>query len=210
MKTLSRTTLLSAIIGTIIYMLLFLFVDKSVDLWVHAHWANTWVNDLGNAISTLAKGSYVRLGLALCFILIIIIDPKLTHPWSRPLLYICLSCAIALVIGEGLKYLLGRYRPSALFKHDLYGFHFFAETSSMHSSPSGHTLRAFSVLTALSLLYRRLVIPCIGLAILIGTSRIVVTAHYPSDVLLGAFIGIFSALWTYHYLIKATPIPNEP
>ena len=32
---------------------------------------------------------------------------------------------------------------------------------------------------------------------LIGASRVAVTAHYPSDVLFGAFIGIFTALWTY-------------
>ena len=30
-------------------------------------------------------------------------------------------------------------------------------------------------------------------------ARVLVTDHYPSDVLFGAFIGIFTAIWAYRY-----------
>ena len=53
-----------------------------------------------------------------------------------------------------------------------------------------------------SLLFRRGRIFFIALAVLIGISRVVVTAHYPADVIFGAFIGIFSALWTYRYFFR--------
>jgi membrane-associated phospholipid phosphatase len=115
------------------------------------------------------------------------------------MLYICLSGAIALVIGDGLKYLLGRYRPIMLFEHNLYGLHFFSAEWALNSTPSGHTIRAFSLMTALALLYRRCAVIFISAAILIGASRVMVTAHYPSDVLFGAFIGIFTALWVYKH-----------
>ncbi|MCB2171068.1 MAG: phosphatase PAP2 family protein, partial [Deltaproteobacteria bacterium] len=127
-------------------------------------------------------------------------------PWSRVLLYVCISAAVAMVIGEGLKYLLGRYRPVMLFEQNLYGFHFFSGKWELNSTPSGHTIRAFSILTALSLVYRRWMPLFISIAVLIGISRVLVTAHYPSDVLFGAYIGIFTALWTFVYFFKKDPL----
>jgi len=43
--------------------------------------------------------------------MIVALDPGIKKRWTRDLLYICVSCAIAVVIGEGLKYLIGRHRP---------------------------------------------------------------------------------------------------
>jgi len=50
------------------------------------------------------------------------------------------------------------------------------------------------------LLHWRFTVVFLSLATLIGVSRVAVTAHYPSDVLFGAFIGIFTALWAYKYI----------
>jgi membrane-associated phospholipid phosphatase len=199
MENLFKKTAVTAGITFIIYLVLFFWVDRAVDLWVQQHWAPTGVFQAGTDISCLAQGSYIKLGLALGFILIIIVDPELQKKWTRNLLYICVTGACAIIIGDGLKYLLGRYRPIMLFEHNLYGLHFFASKWALNSTPSGHTLRAFSLLTALSLLHRRGTVLFLSLAALIGVSRVMVTAHYPSDVLFGAFIGIFTALWTYRY-----------
>jgi membrane-associated phospholipid phosphatase len=197
-----KKTIVAAVISVIIYLALFFYFDRAIDLWVYRNLADTEVFQAGTALSAAVTGSYIRLALALTLILVVIIDPRLKRRWTRNLLFICLSCSVALIIGEGLKYLLGRHRPVMLFENNQYGLTFFSEQGAQHSSPSGHTLRAFSILTALSLLYRRLTPVCIFLAILIGASRVVVTAHYPSDVLFGAFIGIFSALWTYRYFFE--------
>ena len=90
-----------------------------------------------------------------------------------------------------------------LFEQNLYGLHFLSAEWALNSTPSGHTLRAFSILTALSMLYRRFASIFIIIAIVIGISRVVVKAHYPSDVVFGAFIGIFAALWVYkHFFIE--------
>jgi membrane-associated phospholipid phosphatase len=199
MRGLLKKTLVLAGITAIIYVLLYFFADKAVDLWVHHHYASGKVHQYGTYISYLATGVYVKLGLTLGFLFIILYDPGLEKRWVRNLLYICVSGALAIIIGEGFKYLLGRYRPVMFFKHKLYGLHFFASQWDLHSTPSGHTLRAFALLTALSLVYRRLAVVFLFLALLIGVSRVAVTAHYPSDVLFGAFIGIFTAIWTYRY-----------
>jgi membrane-associated phospholipid phosphatase len=197
MENLYKKTVISAAAVGIIYLTLFLCFDRAIDLWVHNNCSNTWVHQYGTYISYLAKGDFFALGIALGFILLFCSDPCMQRQWTRYLLFICLSLAIAIIIGEGLKYLLGRYRPVMLFKDNLYGLHFFSGKWELNSTPSGHTLRAFSLMTALSLLYKRFTIVFIPVAVLIGASRVAVTDHYPSDVLFGAFIGIFSAAWTY-------------
>ncbi|MBN2687774.1 MAG: phosphatase PAP2 family protein [Deltaproteobacteria bacterium] len=199
MRNLFKKTVFYAVITAILYLVLFIFFDKPVDLWVHNTFSNTWLPHAGTYISSLATGSCIELGIALCFILIIIVDSGLKRRRTRFLLYICICGAIAIIIGDGLKYLLGRYRPIMLFEHNLYGLHFFSSEWALNSTPSGHTIRAFALLTALSMLYRRYTVVFISIAAVIGVSRVAVTAHYPSDVVFGAFIGIFTALWTYKH-----------
>jgi len=202
MEDLSKKTAVTAGITFIIYLILFFFVDRGTDLWVQQHWANTWVSRWGGYISYLAQGSFIKLGIAAGFILSIMVDPGLKRKWTRNLLFICVTGASAIIIGEGLKYLLARYRPVMLFEHNLYGLHFFSSKWAENSTPSGHTVRAFSLLTAVSLLHRRFAAVFLSVAALIGVSRVLVTDHYPSDVLFGAYIGIFTALWTYKYFFS--------
>ncbi|MEW6659505.1 MAG: phosphatase PAP2 family protein [Thermodesulfobacteriota bacterium] len=199
MENLFKKTAVTGGITFAVYLILFLWVDRAVDLWVHQHWAATWVFQAGTYLSYLAQGNFVKLFLALGFILIISIDPGLKQRWTRNLLYVCVTGACAIIIGDGCKYLLGRYRPVMLFEQNLYGLHFFSSLWASNSTPSGHSIRAFSLLTALSLLHRRFTVIFLSLAALIGVSRIMVTDHYPGDVLLGAFIGVFTALWAYKY-----------
>jgi membrane-associated phospholipid phosphatase len=207
MTVLGKKTMRYAVAMVALYVLLFLFVDGPADLWVRDSFTGTWVSDLGEFFSTLAQGEAIRLGLALAFILILVVDPDTEKSWTRTLLFVCLSCAIALVVGEGLKYLLARHRPVMLFEQDMYGLSFFSSEWEQNSSPSGHTLRAFAILTALALRFRRGRPFFITLGILIGLSRVVVTDHYPSDVLFGAFIGVFSAAWVYRYFFGRRKLP---
>jgi membrane-associated phospholipid phosphatase len=202
MDDLFKKTAITAAIVAMIYLAMFFFFDRAVDLWVHNNYSNTWLFQLGTYISYLAKGELFLIAIAICFILIIISYPNIKRRGTRYLLYICISVSIAIIIGNALKYLLGRYRPIMLFEHNLYGLHFFSSEWALNSTPSGHTIRAFSLLTALSLLYRRFTVVFISVAVLIGISRVAVTAHYPSDVLFGAFIGIFTAAWTYKYFFS--------
>lgn len=209
MEHLRRKTLLFAGMTVAVYLVLFLMVDGPVDLWIRDNCDGTWMDDLGSILSRLGDGSVIRLGLALGFIMILVIDPMTERKWTRSLLYICLSCAVALVVGEGIKFLLARHRPVMLFDSGTYGMSFFSSDWASNSTPSGHTLRVFAILTAASMLYRKLAPAFITLAVLIGASRVVVTDHYPSDVVFGAYIGVFTALWVYRYMYsgRTRPIP---
>jgi membrane-associated phospholipid phosphatase len=62
------------------------------------------------------------------------------------------------------------------------------------SMPSGHATTAFAAAVAVALLWPRLRIPMLVYAVLIAASRVVLDAHYLSDVIAGAAAGVVGAL----------------
>lgn len=88
------------------------------------------------------------------------------------------SLASGQIVSGLLKALVNRERPEGTVP------------SRWNSSfPSGHAAGAFSLATVLSSKYPRLRIPLYIFATTIGISRVYLGSHYPSDVLVGAFIG---------------------
>jgi membrane-associated phospholipid phosphatase len=120
-------------------------------------------------------------------------------PALKLVIYCCVAVTIAMLMGETLKWFFGRHRPM-LLTQGLYGFSFLADESSKHSFPSGHTFRIFSAVTALSLVRPRARIWLFALACAVGISRVLVHRHYPSDIVAGAFVGIFCSLWVWRLM----------
>ena len=106
------------------------------------------------------------------------------------------------VITTGLvwasKYAIGRERPfvsnSAIVP---------LQTTTGSSFPSGHTAVAFNTATTMSLNYPHwyVAVPYYSWAVLVGASRVYNGVHYPSDVAVGALLGISSSIVT-HYCCK--------
>jgi lipid A 4'-phosphatase len=94
------------------------------------------------------------------------------------------------LIVDLLKLLVGRTRPKLLFASGDYDFSWFGLTADHWSFPSGHAATAAALMTALWCLWPRHVLFYIALAALIAVSRVVIGAHYLSDVLMGGFIGV--------------------
>lgn len=71
-----------------------------------------------------------------------------------------------------------------------------------HSFPSGHTSSAFVIATSLSLSYPEwyVVVPAAVWASAMGVSRVYHGVHYPSDVVVGAAIGVASGA-AAHFLM---------
>jgi len=116
--------------------------------------------------------------------------------WSAKILYLILCLSLSGILNTGIKWLTGRNRPINLIEDGVFGFDFcriiyLYETTSF---PSGHTVTAFALATAFSFLYPRLRVPAFLIAAMIGLSRVVLTAHYLSDVIAGAIVGVICSL----------------
>ena len=105
--------------------------------------------------------------------------------------------AVSGIASQVVKHLFGRARPKLhLQLPDMVGLYHFDVLSiyaSYASFPSGHAVTAFAMATAIAFLMPRLGAPLFLAAILIGLSRVVILAHYASDVVAGAARGVGSA-----------------
>lgn len=109
-------------------------------------------------------------------------------------LFVLLGVSLTGICVNLLKWISGRYRPIELFNNGLYGFGFFKTGYEYTSFPSGHAQTAFSLAMVLTLLFPRLGIPLFIMAGVVALSRVVLTAHYLSDAIAGAGVGILCTL----------------
>jgi len=85
------------------------------------------------------------------------------------------------ILKRGLK----RNRPADA----LPGFESFIVPADKFSFPSGHTSGAFLVATATAWAFPILLVPLYCWAVLVGTSRVFLGVHFPSDIAAGALMG---------------------
>ena len=103
---------------------------------------------------------------------------------------IAASLITSTIISTGMKYGFNRDRPFVT-----YPFITKKTYAGSPSFPSGHTSYAFSTATSLSLVYPKwyVITPSFLWACSVGYSRMELGVHYPSDVLVGAVVGVGSA-----------------
>jgi len=110
--------------------------------------------------------------------------------WVRIGLTMILACALAGIAARGLKITTGRARPSV--KQEL-GWNGPRLSSKYHSFPSGHTAATTAFFGVIFFANRRLALGLLPIPLLIAASRMYVAAHYLSDVICAALIGILCA-----------------
>jgi undecaprenyl-diphosphatase len=99
------------------------------------------------------------------------------------------------VLDQLVKNVACRARPSAAGAGLFFAkFPCFPASYAYASFPSGHATTAFATAVVLAAWYPRQAVVFVGLAALVGLSRILLGAHFPSDVLAGALLGSGVAL----------------
>lgn len=104
-------------------------------------------------------------------------------------LYFIAAIAISGLADQVLKHLIGRARPRLLPIDGPFHFAPFSAVDVLASFPSGHTTSAFAAAVALASMRPDWRGRLLAAAVLIGVSRVLVGAHYPSDVVAGAALG---------------------
>ncbi len=84
--------------------------------------------------------------------------------------------------------------------------------ADMHSFPSGHATQVFAIAVILAAAYPRLTLPGYAIGVAVSLSRVALGLHYPSDVLVGAAIGLVGGalcLRSSHHLAGPRQAPSR-
>ncbi|MCP3469920.1 phosphatase PAP2 family protein [Bradyrhizobium sp. CCGUVB1N3] len=152
-------------------------------------------------LTDFGKDEYVLTALAAALVTVALVAAG-RHGTSRALLlgfgtrlqFIFFSVLFSVLVGEILKFVIGRGRPFVGGKANAFNFIPFNGTEAHASLPSGHAITAFALAFAVSALWPRLRVFMFTYAIVILLTRLVLLAHHPSDVVAGALIGIVGAM----------------
>lgn len=181
-----------------------------IALWVSDHQMRHFDNKIMTDLQQLESPAMTRfmkfftmIGSGIPVVIIIVIVMLVLHRvlgHRRELLFLAIAVLGSVLLNTLLKLLFQRARPEINRIIEANGYSF----------PSGHSMTAFSMYAALAFLVwkhipsrlgRLLLIVLSSLLILmIGTSRIYLGVHYPSDVLGGYFMSgcwMAACIWFY-------------
>ena len=103
------------------------------------------------------------------------------------------SLTVGSAILHVIKLVLGRRRPRDDMEMGLYGFKPMAFNLDYNSFPSGHALTIVCVAVTFTCVWPMLWPLWFGIATLLAVTRALLTAHFLSDVMIGAGIGLIAA-----------------
>lgn len=165
-----------------------------------------WLVRFFNFITDFGKSGWLLWPLGVILLAIAAVSPYIARRGALVLASVAvrvmfLFAAIALpgLFTNLVKGLIGRARPFVSGIADPFVFNPFVWRPEYASLPSGHGTTALSVLVAFGVLWPRARFVLWGYAVLICLSRVVITAHHPSDVLASAAVGGIGALLVRHY-----------
>ena len=155
-------------------------------------WEDEYPREIADVLSNAEPFGH-GIGVAFVVITIAVLDPA-RRRWAPG---VCAAGAIAGGLSANIvKLLIGRTRPRNfdLATIDVWQtfqgwFPLGSGGSALQSFPSAHTATAVGFAVALSAVYPRGRWWFYSLAILVGLHRVEVSAHYPSDVCIGALLG---------------------
>jgi undecaprenyl-diphosphatase len=174
------------------------FLDHAAADWIGAHSSPAFkramqiVSSMGDWPAHVIAG---LLGIAIAFV-------AKSKMWMRIFLTMLVALALAGVTCRVVKLATGRARPSVKTEAHWNGPRL---SSKYHAFPSGHTASSTAFFVALFLKRRKIGAPLLLIPVLIALSRMIVGAHYLSDVTFAAILGMLCAMLARHWLF---PIRN--
>jgi membrane-associated phospholipid phosphatase len=181
-----RACLLHSIISLGVFLVLYHTIDRSV-----AEWCRSLAPGLRRPFEVAGQlGNSLPYLVCLPF-LWVFFRLKRMHLGAQACWFMfAMICASGVWVNM-LKPLAGRLRPMWLHREGRFGFEPLTMDPMKMSFPSGHAAVAVALALGTGLFFPRLRVPLYVLAFLVCAARVLSGAHYPSDVVLGAWFAFF-------------------
>jgi undecaprenyl-diphosphatase len=158
-----------------------------------------WLVDLAYQVTDFGLSGWILVPVGVPIVLITFLASPALEFMSRAVLamavtrlgYLFIAVGLPGLVSTVVKRWIGRVRPSP---YGPFAYEPFAWRPEYASFPSGHATTAFAALVAIGVIFPRARRVLWIYALLIAASRVMVSAHYPSDVIAGAAVGAFGAL----------------
>jgi undecaprenyl-diphosphatase len=195
--------LLTAVLGAAIIALMYVLDAPEIALMPPRGTASLWPVRI---LTDFGKSAYVLWALAGMLFIVAIVSAGL-RGISRSLLlglgtrlqFVFLAVLVPVLVGDLLKWIVGRGRPFVGGEGNVFNFRHFGGTEAYASFPSGHAVTSFALAFAISALWPQARVAMIVYAALIAISRLVLLAHHPSDVVAGALVGVIGAMFVRYW-----------
>jgi membrane-associated phospholipid phosphatase len=194
---------LSAGLGAAIIVLMF-----AIDAWEIAQMPKRGTPSLWwlRIVTDFGKDEYVLAVLAAMLVVVAIVAPAMRGVRRSMMLglgtrlqFIFFAVALSNLVTEIVKYVVGRGRPFVGGEGNVLHFSHFAGNPAYYSFPSGHATTAFALAMAVSAVWPQARVAMAIYALIIATSRLVLLAHHPSDVVAGAMVGIVGTVFVRYW-----------
>ncbi|HYI28655.1 MAG TPA: phosphatase PAP2 family protein [Bradyrhizobium sp.] len=190
--------LLSAILGAAIIALMYLLDAAGIGWMPKRGTPSLWPIRI---LTDFGKSAYVLWVLAGLLLVIAMAAPAFRGT-SRSLLlglgtrlqFIFFAVMVPALVGDLLKWIVGRGRPFVGGEGNVFNFRHFGGSEAFASFPSGHANTAFALAFAVSALWPKAGPWMLMYAVVIALSRLVLLAHHSSDVVAGALVGVIGAM----------------
>jgi undecaprenyl-diphosphatase len=184
-----------------------LWADAAFASWINSHTSASLkrtaivISRIGDWPAHVAVGV---IGLAIAFL-------ARRRDWMRIFLAMLIACALAGVAARVIKIATGRARPLIQTERAWNGPRF---SAAYNAFPSGHTASSTAFFAALFFARRRIGAPFLLIPIIIAAARILAGAHFLSDVIFAAALGIACAVLTCRVILNRSTVqalnPSTP
>ncbi|MCI1956647.1 MAG: phosphatase PAP2 family protein [Oscillospiraceae bacterium] len=164
-------------------------MDVTILNYVQDHFHNKITDFVFTLLSRIGNAGAVWIAFAIFL--------GTSRPTRRYALMLFFSIALAHLISQILKPVIGRPRPFVAYP----GRQLLIHTPGGYSCPSGHSASSFAAATVICMADRSFGLIALLLACSIAFSRIFLFVHYPSDTVAGSLLGVFCAILIF-YLYK--------
>ena len=192
--------------GTLVAVAVLIAAMFVLDAWAASH-ARRLPADLivaAQRFTDLGKSGWFLWPTGIVLLALVALNSPVLPRFSRGVLaafavrlgFVFAAIAAPSLFATIIKNVIGRARPFVA-GNDIWAYEPFTWHARYASFPSGHATTAFAALVAIGAIFPQARALMWIYAVLIALSRVIITAHHPSDVIAGAVVGAAGA-----YLVR--------